>query len=314
MKHADREGFVPGKLWSLWDMLQLKVGRLIELLERLNVEKGWFERTEHEMISAGAGVGPGTATVLYEKSFVKTLLEAVAEIEQIARENSLVSTYQASERTRQFLSQVPVDDPKVEGVRMTAENCGTVFAHLSEIVSRIRDDCRARIYLQMSPDHRALYEPVGPLFGEDVEQKFPIALDDIAEAGKCLAVGQGTATVFHLMRVVEAGLRALAADLSIDYAPSWESYKKKLEKLLDSANHANLTHGQKAKRPFYQDALGDVVAIKTAWRNPTMHIVKSYDVGQAAVIWAATESFMRHIAANLDAPEIAVISTGQAQP
>jgi hypothetical protein len=40
--------------------------------------------------------------------------------------------------------------------------------------------------------------------GEQVEIKFMSAIQDIEEAGKCLAMGRGTATVFHLMRVVEA--------------------------------------------------------------------------------------------------------------
>ncbi|MFF0949085.1 hypothetical protein ACFYE9_15795 [Rhizobium leguminosarum] len=305
MKHADRNGFSPGKMWSLWELLELKVGQLLDLHERLTIERGYFERGQHELTNAGTG------HIRFEAADLSNLKNVVTEIEQIAASNGLTSTQQAAARTREFLSQAPLDNPQFSGLVMTAANCGTMFRHLTDITSRIRDDCNARIYFQIAPENARLYQPIKPHFGEEVERVFPIAIDDIAESGKCLALDQGTAAVFHLMRVVEAGLRALAADLGIPYAPSWEAYKKQLDKILDTNNYANLSADQKAKRPFYQDALGDVVAIKIAWRNPTMHIVKSYDTKQAAVVWSATESFMRHVAANLSPAPLAQISTGQ---
>jgi hypothetical protein len=50
MMRADRRGIAPGKLWSLWEMLELKVGRLLELHERLTIDKGLFERAHHELV------------------------------------------------------------------------------------------------------------------------------------------------------------------------------------------------------------------------------------------------------------------------
>lgn len=64
--------------------------------------------------------------------------------------------------------------------------------------------------------------------GEEIPAKFPSARDDIEEAGKCLAFGRGTGCVFHLMRVMEVGLRGLGQSLnepSLDPKrnPSWEA-------------------------------------------------------------------------------------------
>ena len=53
------------------------------------------------------------------------------------------------------------------------------------------------------------------LFGDEVWHGFPSARADIREAGNCLATGCNTAAVFHLMRAVEWGLRALATDLGV---------------------------------------------------------------------------------------------------
>jgi hypothetical protein len=284
-------------------MLEFKVGRLLELHERLTIEKGYFERGQHEL---KAGIGH----IRFEPADLRKLTDTVIEIEQIARSVGLTSTQQAAATTKEFLSQAPLDNPSFSGLVMRAADCGTMFRHLSDIVSRIRDDCKARIYFQVAPENAALYQPTGPQFGEDVERVFPIAIDDIAEAGRCLALGQGTATVFHLMRVMEAGLRALAAELGVPYAPSWESYITQLEKILNSKNYTNLTDQQKAKRPFYQDVLGDLSAIKLVWRNPTMHIVKSYDIDRAKMIFGAVESFMKHLAERLDPIPPVVISTG----
>ena len=63
------------------------------------------------------------------------------------------------------------------------------------------------------------------LFGTEVAARFPRAIVDIEEAGKCFALGRFTACVFHLMRVVEAGLAAISRSLNIvKHSPTWEAY------------------------------------------------------------------------------------------
>lgn len=159
-----------------------------------------------------------------------------------------------------------------------------------------------------------LIDPQEPLFGQQVFDRFPAAIDDVAEAGKCLALQRGTATVFHLMRVMEVGLRALGTELGIPYAPSWESYIRQLDALLDGKNYSQLTDEQKKKRTFYQEALGDLVAVKSAWRNPTMHIVRSYDAQQASRVFDAVKALMENLAKELKADPSLVIATGQSVP
>ena len=50
---------------------------------------------------------------------------------------------------------------------------------------------------------------------KDVFNAFPSANNDILEASNCLALERGTATVMHLMRVAEVGLKALASALGV---------------------------------------------------------------------------------------------------
>jgi hypothetical protein len=60
------------------------------------------------------------------------------------------------------------------------------------------------------PVERSKYWSDSPLFDEKVQKRLPKSVDDMVEAGKCLAVGRYTACVFHLMRVVEIGAKNLA--------------------------------------------------------------------------------------------------------
>jgi hypothetical protein len=74
------------------------------------------------------------------------------------------------------------------------------------------------------------------LFGDAVYENFPSARGDIRDAGNCLAAGLNTAAVFHLMRVVELGLRALAKKLHV----------KKVKKTCQW----NLAPGKRSSRPW----------------------------------------------------------------
>jgi hypothetical protein len=129
-------------------------------------------------------------------------------------------------------------------------------------------------------------------------ERFPSASDDIEEASKSLACERATATVFHLMRVMEIGLKTLASALGIPYAPSWESYLSQIKTNLDE-KWKNKGAEWKKSEPFFREALGFLHAVKVAWRNPTMHVAASYTTEQAGDIFNAVLGFMRHLATGL---------------
>jgi hypothetical protein len=103
---------------------------------------------------------------------------------------------------------------------------------LGELKDRIEDELGHQLCFIVPRDKARLFE-TPQLFGPDVAESFPSAAIDIEEAGKCLAYQRGTASVFHLMRVMEAGLKAVSAALGIPYAPSWESHLKQIQSQLD---------------------------------------------------------------------------------
>jgi hypothetical protein len=168
---------------------------------------------------------------------------------------------------------------------------------IKELQNRLWDDAAAIQFVHIQPEFVRFYTK-DQLFGAETDEAFPSAIDDVADAGKCLALGQGTASVFHLMRVMEVGLKALANSLGIPYAPSWESYLKQINDRI-GAQHKTKTRKWKKDEPFYRDVAGDLHTVKIAWRNPTMHIVKKYTPDEADGIFRSVRSFMQRLATRL---------------
>lgn len=172
-----------------------------------------------------------------------------------------------------------------------------LHGELRDLISRIEDQLKSRNFLYVPPKLVDYYRsPM--LFGQDVNDKFPAAIADIEDAGKCLAVGSGTSAVMHLMRVMEVGLKALAKALKIKYAPSWEQY---LTQIATKIGAKHKTKGIKWKKDekFYRDVSGDLLTVKQAWRNPTMHIDRRYSVDEAEEIFKAVRALMLRLSAKL---------------
>jgi hypothetical protein len=172
-----------------------------------------------------------------------------------------------------------------------------------DLQHRMEDELSSRFFLAVPFDKVKFYEQKEPLFGEEVFNQFPRIIVDIEEAGKCLALGRATACVFHLMRVMEDALKFVALKLDIPYAPSWESYIKHIDKKM-SADYKDKTPEWKKDEPFFRDLLGDFQAIRWAWRNPTMHIVRQYAVEEAESIFQAVRGFMQRLAQKFTVSEI----------
>ncbi|MGB2693799.1 MAG: hypothetical protein WBD55_01280 [Dehalococcoidia bacterium] len=174
-----------------------------------------------------------------------------------------------------------------------------------DLNTRIRDEIEGILFFSIDPTmSQYMQEP--NLFGEDVTIRFPSATIDIEEAGRCLAFSRGTACVFHLMRVMETGLRVLAKSLndpSLDPArnPSWESMLKKCRKELEQPIAERSEEWAKDDQ-FFSEATAQLMAVKNAWRNPTLHVQIVYDDEKAIDVWNSVRAFMRHLAMRLNEP------------
>jgi len=150
----------------------------------------------------------------------------------------------------------------------------------------------------------ARYFDAPALYGDSVAKACPSSATDIQDAGNCIALGLGTAAVFHLMRVVEWGLRALCRDLKvsevkkgpIEYA-TWEAILEKMPEAVDVKIKAMSRGPRKQKaQEFYHPALKEINGFKDAWRNHVMHVRREYTAKDAEALSSHVERFMKLLA------------------
>jgi hypothetical protein len=157
----------------------------------------------------------------------------------------------------------------------------------------IHIELKGRVFFEPEPHYKAYFENP-ELFGAAVFSGFPSANNDITEAGTCLALERGTACVMHLMRVVEAGLGALAKSLNVTKQNDWGAYLRKIDDEL--AQRYRTSGARSPLEQFYAEVAITIDQIRRAWRNPTMHVENSYPLDRAEEILIAVKSFMIHLA------------------
>lgn len=186
----------------------------------------------------------------------------------------------------------------VESGNATYENARI---ELKDFTGRIRDYLSGRTAFAIPGEQRVYFDE--PLKGWDrVADAFPLAVDDIEEASKCLALGRDTACVYHLSGVVQLGLEALASKLKIKLNPHADTWNKLLVDIDNAlkARQAALPRSKwKRVEAFYAEIVSDIKVMKIAWRNPTMHFRRTYTHEQAVKVYNYVREFMIHASTEL---------------
>ena len=145
---------------------------------------------------------------------LRSLLEELKMKHSLIQVNSAVHSLGfAMPHDKGEVSQKPYEDAmkQVEFLRQT-------------VVQELRE----RLFYFVEPKREAFY--VGGSFSQDIKDAFPFSIYDMEAAGKCLALGRGTACVFHLMRVFEVGFRDMQGryQIATPSNASWEQWKNKV--------------------------------------------------------------------------------------
>jgi hypothetical protein len=148
------------------------------------------------------------------------------------------------------------------------------------------------------------------LFGDATWTAFPSARDDIQQSGNSLAADCNTAAVFHAMRAVEWGLRALATHLGVRRLKShrksggppkltpvayaqWEIIINSLPKRVERRLKRLRPGPRKQEREqFYNECIEEINAIRQAWRNHIMHSREKVIAEDAVAILAHSRRLM----------------------
>jgi hypothetical protein len=174
---------------------------------------------------------------------------------------------------------------------------GNLFRHLSDIVSRTRDDCAGSIYFQIESENAPLLEIQRPHFGLTVERAFPLAIEDISEAAACFALERFTACVFHLMRALEVAARVVADKLGATVLDEhgrglpWGVIASNMKPIIDK-----MPKGSDNQVQWYR-IQAHLEVVNRAWRVPTVHPKQTYTPEEARRVFEATRAFMQDLAA-----------------
>jgi hypothetical protein len=168
----------------------------------------------------------------------------------------------------------------------------------SELHNRLLDELDSRLFYVVGQD-KAKFLDQNWLSNSKINEAFPSAVPEFKRAGRCFAYTENTACVFHLMRVVDLGLRTVAASLQASYdARNWSGIADKINKLMEQKYQLKTDEWKKSE-PFYASVLTDIQAISKAYRNEGVHDARRvYEEADADYLLTVVEHFMANLAAN----------------
>jgi hypothetical protein len=271
------------RLVNLWDIVKrIATHELFYHFNKLTSVEGIAIRLR----MAGAGGHRVDAELL------KHCVSVVEDYELLGQNEDLAFLQAECRRAKDHLSREVVD---VSSAQTVLNNLKGVFV----------DGLKNRCFLLVSDDRTGFVEQVA-LFGPDVARAFPSAASDIRESGNCLAAECTTAAVFHLMRAVEYGLRALAEDRGIKLAKNlpidlatWEELIKRLEEEEAAIQGFPKTLAREQQFAFYHGAMMELKRFKNKFRNSVMHTREEFDRHEAYSAFDHVKAFMQILAGKI---------------
>jgi len=176
-----------------------------------------------------------------------------------------------------------------------------INALLAELSNNIIVEFTYHEFLLIPELQRSFFEEPQTTFGQKGCDAYPDAKQDIEAAGRCLALGEGTACVFHLMRVLEMGLWDLAkrigvSNISPTTEENWKVIIDQIEKRIKDLQQSPKSPQKKTDLQFYSDAATNFHYFKDAWRNYVSHSHARYNEREAMLVWTGVSTFMNRMA------------------
>jgi len=306
----------PGRLWSLLDMIEVYANGLYLIGESLSTiyaklnmdpfDRAMVQISEHRLSTKKGTIAWFVSGISkQERAQLQNTVDKHNAVINLNDETHRQQLIHATKKMNVQFDLMGLSVSKVMLQRIIGRLDSGVMptaAEVRELSARIRDELESRKFLYLNDSQFRLYEPKEPLFGQLVEDKFPSkAVFEIDEAAKCLALGRSTACVFHLMRLLEVGIGAVRQCVGIsdplkDAERNWGTLIRKLNEAIEARKGVI----SPSDHLLFADVLAFLHAVKTAWRNPGLHVEKVYTAEEAEHIWNATRGLMMKLASRLD--------------
>jgi len=284
--------YSPRRLISLWDMIEFDIRNLLATLELLHAAKILAQEQFPE---------EGDAF----ENFVKNLMQRVNSLSQQARRLELIKTEGRCDDFADELLGICFS----EGWNLTATSFDilppqAIIREIDGIEKTVRDELEKKLFAFV-PSAKAVFFEQEELFGKAVKDAATAELNgEIKAAGNCLAADLNTAAVFHLMRVAEHGLHALAIHLrawpatrtSLEYS-EWGEVLKAIRDVLNDRRNAlppGRGSAKEKEQRFYDGLLADL-AYFLHDRNPVSHLRGHYEADEAVPIFRKVGDFIKRL-------------------
>jgi HEPN domain-containing protein len=267
----------PRRLWSLADLVtslplfDFLVAFHVLWLRLQGVRNGAESRIEPELLSA--------------------IVADLRSLEELCRTSRLHDLGMEVSKVRDRLSN-PYNRPR---------SCETVYVLLDTLYKDLHGGLQLRAFASIPRDRTDYFEQEA-MFGEQVAGVLRDASADIKSAGNCFAAEEYTATVFHLMRAVEHGLRALAKKLRVKLTHSrrplriedadWNNVITACKNKIDAARRLPPGPRRREKLESYSDAVDHCTYMKDIWRNNVSHARRPYIESEAQAVMDRVRGFL----------------------
>jgi hypothetical protein len=280
-------GFVPGRLWGLLEMLELKATTFVaavgEMRALITLIKGFQNKSE------------AVSMVDRETVFTPHLGRLLDALEGTGARSALASANRLKAK---------IGDPNVV---LSHHDIGLVLA---DIESRFGDHLSDIKLFVLNEQEASMFEPADRLLSfssvpiEGFSRAFPSASFEIEEACKCIALGRHTACVFHCMRSLERAIRALCKLLEIpdptkpaekNWGTILDAIKKRIDEKWPKNKRMSGSEGAQLEALYVT-----LDAIKNPWRNAAMHVESVYAPHDALHIARCTGMFLVELMKHCD--------------
>jgi hypothetical protein len=177
-----------------------------------------------------------------------------------------------------------------------------IYTYLRALNDRMTDDLKRITFGFIPRDKVEYFESLD--FGKPFADRFKNLPPEVKAAGTCYAHELNTACVFHLMRVMESGVRYFGkrCGVQITFVSRKNNYTELTWKQILSSVDTELkampqtNSRQKNRHDTLSGIRAHLGSVADAWRNTTMHPSANYEAVDAFAIIHHVRSFMTALA------------------
>lgn len=270
---------------SLWDMINCTISSIAPLAAELQLEYFCFRVTEFPLSE-------------------ERLLED-REKEKIAGWMKVARTVAKDFECSAVADRIDTIEAMLEGKRGKLTNV-RMATELRVLLETVRSGLNGQLIYRYPRTEAELLKKWRDDWSA-VTKAFPSAEVDAFAGVDLWALGHATASVFHFMRVLEHGLRALARDVGRTFdIQQWQNIIDEIEsEVRELGKRLPRGTGKNERLQFLSEAAKEFVYFKDGWRNYVSHNRGVYDSHQARSVMDHVRAFMTVLSYRLKEHEAA---------